>query len=161
MERYAVRSRILVSLEESKSLPELAEDIGVTDSRLLWHLRQMREDGLVESGDDVRWSRSEEGLLALEASPTSRTSSAFSDRVVSDFNDAMGEAADGLYGTAYVQAGGEHRSRLSNEQAAEFRERLVSLIEEYFAPGQGDRTGIKHGLHWVLTPIDLHPSDDE
>ncbi|MGH2549913.1 MAG: winged helix-turn-helix domain-containing protein [Thermomicrobiales bacterium] len=161
MERYAIRSRILASLDESKVLSELADDIGVTDSRLLWHLRQMRDDGLLESGDEVRWSRSEERLLAPESSRTIRTSSVFSDRVVDDFNDAMGEAADGLYGASYTQAGGEHRSRLSTEQAEEFRDRLVSLIEEYFAPGQGDRTGIKHGFHWVLTPIDLHPSDDE
>jgi hypothetical protein len=49
---------------------------------------------------------------------------------------------------------------MSAEQAAEFNSRLATLIAEYFGPGRGDRTGTKYGLHWVLTPIDLHPLSD-
>ncbi len=100
-------------------------------------------------------------LGALETPHHRENGSALSHRVVVDFNDAMVEARDGLYGITVVQARGEHHSGLSIEQAAEFRHRLVSLVEECFAPGQGDRTGIKHGFNWALTPIDLHPFDDD
>ena len=46
------------------------------------------------------------------------------------------------------------------EQAAEFGRRLLALIEEYFPPGKGDRSGIKYGFYGILTPIDLHPLED-
>jgi hypothetical protein len=36
----------------------------------------------------------------------------------------------------------------------------ATLISEYLGSGRGDRTGTKYGLHWVLTPIDLHPLED-
>ena len=49
---------------------------------------------------------------------------------------------------------------LSEEQAAEFGRRLLALIEEYFPPGKGDRSGIKYGFYGILTPIDLHPLGD-
>jgi hypothetical protein len=52
---------------------------------------------------------------------------------------------------------GEHRTRLSTSQAAEFHDRLLRLVAEYFGPGEGDRSGVKYGFHWLLTPIDLHP----
>ena len=53
-----------------------------------------------------------------------------------------------------------NRARLSEEQAAEFGRRLLALIEEYFPPGKGDRSGIKYGFYGILTPIDLHPLGD-
>jgi hypothetical protein len=86
---------------------------------------------------------------------------AFPARIVADFEQAIIESAEGVYGSDFVQQSGEHRSRLPREQAAEFSERLVELIEEYFAPGQGDRSGVKYGFHWILTPIDLHALDDD
>jgi hypothetical protein len=161
MDRYAARRRILASLGERASLALIAEQVGVTDARLLWHLRKMRRDNLVTTTDEVWWARTPRGTRALAAHHQRAAGRAFPQRIVDDFEDALMEADDGLYGSAVVQASGEHRGRLSPEQAAEFRDRLVSLIEEYFAPGQGDRTGIKQGFHWVLTPIDLHPLDED
>jgi hypothetical protein len=161
VEHYTVRRKILSLLETHTSLAELADVIGTSDARLLWHLRQMREDAQVESSDEMRWVRTEKGLQVLMAPQPEAAGRAFPNRIVDDFEDAIVETATGLFGTAIIQASGEHRGRLSVTQAAEFRDRLVSLIEEYFAPGQGDQTGIKHGFHWVLTPIDLHPLDDE
>lgn len=81
------------------------------------------------------------------------------DRFASDFEDAIIESGEGVYEDDFVQANGEHRTRLSTRQAIEFRDRLVSLVAEYFALGSGDRSRIKYGFHWVFMPIDLHPLD--
>ena len=80
--------------------------------------------------------------------------------VVSQFNQAFREAAEGLYGATFQQSINHNRARLSEEQAAEFGRRLLALIEEYFPPGKGDRAGIKYGFYGILTPIDLHPLED-
>ena len=76
------------------------------------------------------------------------------------FNQAFREAAEGLYGSTIHQSINHNRARLSEEQAAEFGRRLLALIEEYFPPGKGDRSGVKYGFHGILTPIDLHPLGD-
>lgn len=116
----------------------------------------MREDNHVESEDQVLWTRSSGAGRIGDASSQGKWQRILPPVVV-DINDAMVEARDGLYGITVVQARGEHHSGLSIEQAVEFRHRLVSLVEECFAPDQGDRTGIKHGFNWALTPIGLHP----
>jgi len=80
--------------------------------------------------------------------------------VVSQFNQALREAAEGLYGSTFQMSVNHNRARLSEEQATEFGRRLLALIEEYFPPGKGDRSGIKYGFYGILTPIDLHPLGD-
>ena len=80
--------------------------------------------------------------------------------VASQFNQASRELAEGLYGSQRQFSVNHNRSRLSEEQAAEFNRRLLSLIEEFFPPGKGDPAGIKYGFYGVLTPIDLHPFTD-
>lgn len=158
---YAVARRVLNVLTTQRLLAELAEDVGATDRRLLWHLRHLRDVGLVQSTDDeLGWSRTKRGAWALDVFLPLIPSQAFLQRIVDDFEDAFIESRAGLFGDEYVQASGEHRTRLSPAQAAEFRDRLVGLVEEYFAPGQGDRSGVKYGFHWVLTPIDVHPLDE-
>lgn len=77
-----------------------------------------------------------------------------------DYEQAIVEAHAGMYGADYVQRSGEHGSRMSHAQAAEFGDRLLALVEEFFGPGRGDRSGVKYGFHWLLTPVDLHPLDD-
>ncbi len=143
------------------SLSELADEVEITDARLLWHLRQMRRHQLVTSDDEALWARTSLGLRALQSAQPRVAGRAFPARIVDDFEDAFIETDDGLYGTDFIQGTGEHRTRLSSEQAAEFSEKLMRLVEEYFAPGRGERTGIKYGFHWVLTPIDLHPIEDD
>jgi hypothetical protein len=147
-------------LQYPMSLQDLAEKTGATDSRLLWHLLQMRDAGEVTGEVDHLWSRTAHGASFIEAIASNGTHQAIPDHVAEDFDDAFLEAAEGLFGSREHQASGEHRTRLSSEQAAEFGDRLLALVNEYFAPGKGDRTGVKYGLHWVLTPIDLHPLDD-
>lgn len=80
--------------------------------------------------------------------------------VAGQFNQAFREAAEGMYGPSFQASVNHNRARLSEAQAAEFNRRLLALIEEYFPPGKGDRSGIKYGFHGVLTPIDLHPLGD-
>jgi hypothetical protein len=151
---------ILAGLERPRTLDELATDLGVTDGRLAWHMTKLDEQGhVVFSAETGRWRRTESGSAALE-SVVVVSSGPFSPHVVADFDQAFAEARLGLFGSGFTQGSGEHRTRLSAGQASEFARRLHELIAEYFAPGQGDRDGIKYGLFWTVTPIDLHPLDD-
>ena len=162
-----LRWRILEILGAGKSVAEISQTLDVTDARVLYHLQRLAQTGVVhleEEGADpqewrclpavgkvrVRDTRAAQDQIA-EAMPTD---------VVSQFNQAFREAAEGLYGSTFQQSINHNRARLSEEQAAEFGRRLLALIEEYFPPGKGDRSGIKYGFYGILTPIDLHPLGD-
>ena len=162
-----LRWRILEILGEGKSVAEISQTLDVTDARVLYHLQRLAQTGVVrleEDGADpqewrclpavgtirVRETRAANDQIA-EAIPTD---------VVGQFNQAFREAAEGLYGSTFQQSVNHNRARLSEEQAAEFGRRLLALIEEYFPPGKGDRSGIKYGFYGILTPIDLHPLGD-
>ena len=134
---------------------------------MLYHLKKLAQTGVVHLKKDKtdlnEWHcspaagkiRVREYLLAnnqiAEAIPTD---------VVSQFNQAFREAAEGLYGSTFQTSVNHNRARLSEEQASEFSRRLLALIEEYFPPGKGDQSGIKYGFYGILTPIDLHPLED-
>ena len=162
-----LRWHILEVLGDGKSVAEISQTLDVTDARVLYHLQRLAQTGVVHLEEDgarpqewrclpaagkvrVRDSRSEDDQIA-EAIPTD---------VVSQFNQAFREAAEGLYGSTFQQSINHNRARLSEEQAAEFGRRLLALIEEYFPPGKGDRSGIKYGFYGIITPIDLHPLGD-
>ena len=162
-----LRWRILEILGEGKSVAEISQTLDVTDARVLYHLQRLTQTGVVrleEEGVDpqewrclpaagtirVRETRAANDQI-VEAMPTD---------VVSQFNQAFREAAEGLYGATFQMSVNHNRARLSEEQAAEFGRRLLALIEEYFPPGKGDRQGIKYGFYGMLTPIDLHPLGD-
>ena len=162
-----LRWSILEILGAGKSVVEIAQTLDVTDARVLYHLQRLAQTGVVHLEEDganpqewrclpaagairVRESLSSKGQIT-EAIPTD---------VVSQFNQAFREAAEGLYGSTFQQSVNHNRARLSEEQAAEFGRRLLALIEEYFPPGKGDRSGIKYGFYGILTPIDLHPLGD-
>ena len=162
-----LRWHILEILGAGKSVAEISQTLDVTDARVLYHLQRLAQIGVVhleEDGADpqgwrclpvagtirVRESLSADDQIA-EAMPT---------EVVSQFNQALREVAEGLYGSTFQMSVNHNRARLSEEQAAEFGRRLLALIEEYFPPGKGDRSGIKYGFYGVLTPIDLHPLGD-
>ena len=162
-----LRWRILEILGAGKSVAEISQTLDVTDARVLYHLQRLAQTGVVHLEEDgagpqewrclpavgtirVRETRAANDQIA-EAIPTD---------VVGQFNQAFREAAEGLYGSTFQQSVNHNRARLSEEQAAEFGRRLLALIEEYFPPGKGDRSGIKYGFYGILTPIDLHPLGD-
>ena len=162
-----LRWRILEILGAGKSVVEIAQTLDVTDARVLYHLQRLAQTGVVhleeEGADPQEWRclpaagaiRVREiratGEQIAEAMPTD---------VVGQFNQASREAAEGLYGSTFQMSVNHNRARLSEEQAAEFGRRLLALIEEYFPPGKGDRSGIKYGFYGIFTPIDLHPLED-
>ena len=162
-----LRWRILEILGAGKSVAEISQTLDVTDARVLYHLQRLAQIGVVRLDEDgadpqewrclpaagkvrVRETRAASDQIA-EAIPTD---------VVGQFNQAFREAAEGLYGSTFQQSVNHNRARLSEEQAAEFGRRLLALIEEYFPPGKGDRSGIKYGFYGILSPIDLHPLGD-
>jgi len=148
---------IVRALDVPKPLVQLADELVVTDARVLWYLERLQDSGLVQRSGGS-WVRTELGEAFL-AEPESQTDdqTILPGRTVYDYRQAFADAQAGMFGERYTQAGGEHASRMSFEQAQEFQQRLTSLIAEYFAPDRGDRSGIKYGFHWVLTPTDLHP----
>ncbi len=97
---------------------------------------------------------------ASTVDPASTADPAIPADVAGQFNQAFREAAEGMFGPSFQASVNHNRARLSEAQAAEFNRRLLALIEEYFPPGKGDRSGIKYGFHGVLTPIDLHPLEE-
>ena len=162
-----LRWRILEILGDGKSVAEISQALEVTDARVLYHLKRLAQTGVVHLEEDkdalqewrcvpaagkirVRETLSANDQIA-EAMPTD---------VVSQFNQAFREAAEGLYGSTFQVSVNHNRARLSEEQASEFGRRLLVLIEEYFPPGRGDHSGIKYGFYGILTPIDLHPLED-
>lgn len=179
-----LRWRILEILEAGKSVTEISDALEVTDARVLYHVQRLAQTGVVRlegdgAADPRKWrclpavgvirirteqedrkgddpfgpgdDRDKGGGQAEEAVPAD---------VAGQFNQAFREAAEGMYGSTFQMSVNHNRSRLSESQAAEFNRRLLALIEEYFPPGKGDRSGIKYGFHGVLTPIDLHPLGD-
>ena len=157
----ALPRAIVDRLGEPTSLDELADGLEVTDARVLWYLERLESAGfVVEAGG--RWRRTERGGELLSRQPSQVDDVTVQPgHTVYDFVQAHADAAAGMFGETYVQLGGEHGGRLSHAQADEFQRRLRALIDEYFAPDKGDRSGTKYGLHWVFTPTDLHPLDDD
>ena len=162
-----LRWRILEILGAGKSVAEISQMLDVTDARVLYHLQRLAQTGVVrleEDGADPEEWRCLPAVGAIRVREThsagDQIAEAMPRDVVSQFNQAFREAAEGLYGSTFQQSVNHNRARLSEEQAAEFGRRLLALIEEYFPPGKGDRSGVKYGFHGILTPIDLHPLGD-
>lgn len=151
--------RILAALAQPVTLEELSGDLDVTDSRLDWHLQSLAEESLVELDTDQRWTRTATGAQLASHLVIDRDGPFGAG--VYDLDQAYAEARAGLYGNTFLQRFGHHAARLSDAQASEFAPRLETLAAEYFAPGRGDRSGLKYGLSWAITPVDLHPLDDD
>ncbi len=162
-----LRWHILETLGDGKSVAEISRTLEITDARVLYHMKKLAETGVVQLEKD------ETGLHEWQCSPAAskirvrkglstnnQVAEAMPTDVVSQFNQAFREAAEGLYGSTFQTSVNHNRARLSEEQASEFGRRLLALIEEYFPPGKGDRSGIKYGFYGILTPIDLHPLED-
>ena len=162
-----LRQRLLEILGKGKSIAEFSQILDVTDARVLYHLRQLAQTGVVLMEKDKIAPREWRCLPAAGKirvrevlSAKNPVAEAIPSHVVSQFNQAFREAAEGLYGSTFQLSVNHNRARLSEEQATEFGRRLLALIEEYFPPGKGDPAGIKYGFYGILTPIDLHPLED-
>lgn len=161
-----LRWRALETIGHGKSLPALSNELGVTDARLLYHLQRLADVGAVVLHRTDSTSKGWHCMpaarkLRVRVDDTAATEEdPIPESISDDFNQAAREVREGLYGTGRPVSVNHNRSRLSEEQAAEFNRRLFALIEEFFPPGKGDQTGIKYGFHGVFTPIDLHPFED-
>lgn len=148
-------------LAEPHTLTELADALDVTDARVLWYLEKLRDTGRVLE-DTGRWRRTEAGAeLAASPSPEPGPRTALPGSSAQNYVQAYADAAAGMYAAGFVQDSGEHAGRVPEERVVEFHQRLLSLVNEYFAPDRIDRSASpKYGFRWVLTPVDLHPLDD-
>lgn len=157
-----LRWRILEILETGKSVTEISDSLNVTDARGLYHVQRLAQTGVLRLEGDATADPREwrcipaAGVIRVRAEGV-QSGDAIPAEVAGQFNQAFREAAEGMYGPSFQVSINHNRARLSEAQAAEFNRRLLALIEEYFPPGKGDRSGIKYGFHGVLTPIDLHP----
>lgn len=160
-----LRQHILEILGTGKSVAEISQTLDITDARVLYHLRQLAQTGVVRLETDKIAPREwrclpAAGKIRVREVISTRNPIAIPTHVVSQFNQAFREATEGLYGSTFQLSVNHNRARLSEEQATEFGRRLLALINEYFPPGRGDPAGIKYGFYGVLTPIDLHPLED-
>lgn len=153
--------RIVRHLNHSRTLNQLAEALNATDARVLWYLAKLREAGRVREDAGI-WSRTDAGSrYAEEPIVAAEEGSQLPGRSVFDYQQAYADAAAGMFGSVYVQAGGEHAGRVPYARAQEFSERLTDLVSEYFSPEAVDPgASPKYGFRWVLTPVDLHPLAD-
>ena len=159
-----LRRRILETLGEGKSVAEISSMFNITDSRVLRHLERLADSDVVyldkTDSDPRAWRCGPAAGKIRFPDPideTTKTAEPMPSEVVFQFNQAFRESADGIFGPRFQSSVNHNRARLSEDQAAEFNRRLLSLIEEYFPPGKGDPSGIKYGFFGVLTPIDLPP----
>lgn len=159
-----LRWRILETIGAEKTIAEISQELGVTDTRILYHVTRLAETKILhleKAGADARrwrcWPLVGKLRICSPVAENGDTPEAVPDHVASDFNQAFREMAEGLFGAACQVSVNHNRARLSEEQASEFSRRLLALIEEYFPPGKGDPSGIKYGFYGILTPIDLHP----
>ncbi|TCC40221.1 hypothetical protein [Kribbella speibonae] len=159
-EQSGLPRRIVGLLVEPQSLAALADELGVTDARVLWYLGKLRTSGRVVEDAGV-WRRTEAGAaLAESPAPESGARTELVGGSDQDYVQAYADAAAGMFGAVFVQDSGEHAGRVPGDRVAEFHERLLSLVGEYFAPDKVDRAATpKYGFRWVLTPVDLHPLD--
>ncbi len=79
MERYAVKSRILTSLDKNKSLSELSEDVGITGARLL-RLFDRCVKTTMSRAETKFYGPDRRGVGALETPHHRENNSAFSHR---------------------------------------------------------------------------------
>lgn len=159
-----LRLRILETLGAGKSVAEISSLTNVTDTRVFRHLERLADSDVVNldkaDRDPRAWRCVPAACRIRFVDPideTAETGEPMPREVVCQFNQAFRESADGIFGPNFQSSVNHNRARLSEEQAAEFNRRLLSLIEEYFPPGRGDSSGIKYGFFGVLTPIDLAP----
>ncbi|MFC9686952.1 GNAT family N-acetyltransferase [Kribbella sp. NPDC056951] len=153
---------IVRQLESPRSVSQLADDLQVTDARVLWYVEKLAAAGLVAQTDHL-WVRTPLGVDYLGTpQPATDDTTVLPGRTTYDYQQAFADSQAGMFGSTFVQASGEHGGRVPHARAVEFNQRLQDLIAEYFAPDRIDRSATpKYGFHWVLTPTDLHPLDEE
>jgi hypothetical protein len=149
-------------LDSPKSLTDLADLLQVTDARVLWYLKKLAATGSVEQVKGL-WLRTQRGAEYLATpQPTTTDCTVLPGRTTYDYQQAFADARAGVFGPTFVQATGEHGGRVPYARVVEFNQRLLDLIAEYFAPDRIDPAATpKYGVHWVLTPTDLHPLDED
>ena len=159
-----VRWRILETIGNGKSVGEVSQLLGITDARVLRHMQRLAQTKVVQLQENGRDSRdwrcvpiASKVRILVSPDDIADVGKAMPVDVVNDFNQAFRESRDGIFGPTFQTSFNHNRSRLSEDQAAEFSRRLLNLIEDYFPPGEGDPAGIKYGFFGVLTPIDLPP----
>jgi hypothetical protein len=95
-------SRNIVGLLDSPmSLAQLADDLQVTDARVLWSLTKLEATGRVQQAEDLRMRTQ---------TPQSATAACtvLPGRTVYDYQQAFADARAGMFGSTFVQGSGEH-----------------------------------------------------
>ncbi len=162
-----LRWRMLEILGAGKSVEEISRILDVTDARVLYHLQMLAQTGVVVLEDGARAGERRclpaAGMIRVREhlERDDPKEEAIPSETAFQFNQAFRESAEGMYGPRYQMSINHNRARLSEDQVAEFSRKLLALIEAYFPPGKGDPRGKKYGFYGVLTPIDLHPIEDD
>jgi hypothetical protein len=150
--------RILRGLDRPRTGVDLAAELAVTDTRVLRYLDALAELGLAHGAE--RWTRTTAGDGALDLERTREELTELPHGSVQDYRQAAVDLDFGMFGAGAVNLAGEHGARIQAELVAEFGDRLQSLITEYFGSASVDWSApVKYGFRWILTPVDLPPTE--
>ena len=95
---------IVALLEEPRGLSDIAEQLEVTDARVLWYLHRLRDTGRVVE-DAGLWRRTAaEAELAESPAPEKSGRTELPGASAQDYVQAYADAAAGMFGTG-VRAG--------------------------------------------------------
>lgn len=131
-----LRYRLFRLLEEPRTVPELAREVGVPANRLYYHVRRLFESGLIEQ---------------VPATGPERIYRAKRIRFSGDvglppgggpLNAIMTELSTGGFGEDTPGLLSWHVGPLTKRRARELERRLQALIAEYAGDERGERYGI-------------------
>ena len=149
-----LRWRILEILGAGKSVTEISQTLDVTDARVLYHLQRLAQTGVVhleEEGADpqewrclpaagkvrVRDTRAAQDQIE-EAMPTD---------VVSQFNQAFREAAEGLYGSTFQQSINHNRCTTIGRTGSRIWSSIIGTYRRVLS--SGERGSLGHQIRFL------------
>ena len=122
-----LRWRILEILEAGKSVTEISDALDVTDARVLYHVQRLEETGVVRlegngAADPRKWRcLPAAGVIRVRAEKAAHSQAvgkqaneAIPADVADQFNQALREAAEGMYGPSSQVSINHNRARLSD-----------------------------------------------
>jgi GNAT superfamily N-acetyltransferase/DNA-binding transcriptional ArsR family regulator len=154
-----VRARLFDLLRTSRSIPQLAAEVGMPADRLYYHVHRLADAGLVEETGTRRSGRHTERLYARTAERIrfsgdlvldgERPLRAFTD----ELDDALVAASPGDPSSVTYHAGG-----LTDARAAELADRLRALVAEY-EDSDPPPDARRFGILAVVAPLAVKPAD--
>ena len=156
------RYRLFRLLEQPKTVPELAEQLGSPANRLYYHVRRLAKHGLIEQVDARARGKHTERVYGIAAKRISVSDELehppiVAARVSSVLREVFDEVADAIErarATRNEEPGlfSWLIGRLTTERAREFEQRFQELLNEFADEEPGD-DATPYGILAAVTPL--------